>query len=126
MIVDDEYFNIISLERILKRYHTIVDFAYNGLEALKKVEAKHLALCHVCSNNCYSLFFLDINMPTMDGFETITHLKRLMNDKQIRKGICIAVTGFVDLNTKIKCFELGMDYYISKPVKIRELETFIN
>lgn len=49
-----------------------------------------------------------------------------MKERAIRKGICIAVTGFVDLNTKIKCFDLGMDFYISKPVKIKDLEAFIN
>ncbi len=65
-------------------------------------------------------------MPTMDGFETVANLKRLMKEDVIRRGICIAVTGFVDLNTKIKCFELGMDFYISKPVKIKDLEAFIN
>ncbi len=49
-----------------------------------------------------------------------------MNEQVIRRGICIAVTGFVDLNTKVKCFELGMDFYMSKPVKIKDLEAFIN
>jgi DNA-binding response OmpR family regulator len=49
-----------------------------------------------------------------------------MKNGEIRKGICIAVTGFVDLNTKIKCFEFGMDFYLSKPVKIKDLQAFID
>jgi CheY-like chemotaxis protein len=65
-------------------------------------------------------------MPIMDGFETVKKLKKLMKNGEIRKGICIAVTGFVDLNTKIKCFEFGMDFYLSKPVKIKDLQAFID
>lgn len=61
----------------------------------------------------------------MDGLETVKHLKASMNSGKIQRGICIANTGFVDLETKLKCFKEGMDFYISKPIIIKELDEFL-
>lgn len=55
-------------------------------------------------------------MPIMDGLKTVRILKDGMDEGTIDLGICIANTGFVDLDTKMKCFEAGMDFYISKPI----------
>lgn len=46
---------------------------------------------------CYTLYFLDINMPIMDVIETVKRLKATMNIGNIQRGKCIASTGFVDL-----------------------------
>ena len=61
----------------------------------------------------------------MDGIETVQRLKALMNHGEIQRGICIANTGFVDLETKLRCYNGGMDFYISKPIIIKELEYFL-
>jgi CheY-like chemotaxis protein len=65
LIVDDEYFNIMSLEFLLKRFKTKTDYAFNGREALEKVHNKEV--CKICGNQGYILYFLDVNMPIMDG-----------------------------------------------------------
>ena len=64
-------------------------------------------------------------MPVMDGPKTVSILKEEMDDGLIDFGICIANTGFVDLDTKIKCFEAGMDFYISKPINRHELHEYL-
>ena len=64
-------------------------------------------------------------MPIMDGIETVKRLKAMMNIGNIQRGICIANTGFVDLETKLRCYNEGMDFYISKPINIKELENFL-
>lgn len=48
-----------------------------------------------------------------------------MNCNVIERGVCIANTGFVDLNTKLSCYEKGMDFYISKPIDRSELYEFL-
>jgi CheY-like chemotaxis protein len=45
-----------------------------------------------------------------------------MEEGIINPGLCVANTGFVDLETKMKCFDSGMDYYISKPINKSDLE----
>jgi CheY-like chemotaxis protein len=48
-------------------------------------------------------------------------LKMEMNSGILQKGICIANTAFVDIDTKIRCHKEGMDFYLSKPIRIKEL-----
>lgn len=64
-------------------------------------------------------------MPIMDGFETVRELKRRMRDNLIPKGLCIANTGYADLDTKQRSLNAGMDFYLTKPVKINELERYL-
>jgi CheY-like chemotaxis protein len=123
LIVDDEYFNIISLQFILKKFHTLIEHAFNGKEALEKLEKK--VPCLKCGNDGYVVYFLDINMPIMDGFETVVRLKEMMRAGMVDRGLCIANTGYVDLQTKMECYEKGMDFYITKPIDRAELYGFL-
>lgn len=58
LIVDDKPENIISLKGLLTLHNFVVDTAFSGEEALKKI-----------LKNSYSLIILDVQMPGMDGFE---------------------------------------------------------
>jgi response regulator RpfG family c-di-GMP phosphodiesterase len=40
----------------------------------------------------------------------------MMNDSTLKKAYCIANSGYCDLKTKIKCYDLGMDFFIIKPL----------
>ncbi|CAD8121972.1 unnamed protein product [Paramecium sonneborni] len=125
LIVDDEYFNIQSLQLILHRFNAHCDFTFNGLEAIKKSLQKMKQPCRQCQNTGYVVFFLDLNMPIMDGFDTVKNLKKMMHDNQIPKGICIANTGYADLESKQKALNSGMDFYMIKPIQIKELEMYL-
>lgn len=37
LIVDDEYFNIVAMQAIMKKFSTLCDHAYHGMEALEMV-----------------------------------------------------------------------------------------
>ena len=50
--------------KALKVSENNINIAFNGLEALEKVE--EMINEH---NSCYKLILMDINMPNMDGFE---------------------------------------------------------
>ena len=64
-------------------------------------------------------------MPIMDGFDTVKELKKMMHLNIIPKGICIANTGYADLESKQMALKAGMDFYMTKPIIIKELEIFI-
>ena len=55
---------------------------------------------------------MDINMPLLDGYDTTIQLKL-----QFKSRITIiACTAYDDCHTKLKCKEVGMDGFLSKPL----------
>ncbi len=99
LVVDDEEYIRIALERILKRLTPQVYTASGGEEALEKVEREDI-----------HLVLLDLKMPGMDGMEV---LKRLKN--QHREIIIIVITGFAILETAVEAMKLGAYDFIPKP-----------
>ncbi|CDW87830.1 pas pac sensor hybrid histidine kinase [Stylonychia lemnae] len=121
LIVDDQMFNLIALELILKEmFGLAVDKAFNGLEAVNLFNKKILKKC--CDMK-YKLILMDLNMPIMDGYEStqqiLAQFKRLYPDGSYPNGDkmqIIAVTAFVnDENVKM-CYQVGMKDVLHKPV----------
>ncbi|CAD8064978.1 unnamed protein product [Paramecium primaurelia] len=115
-IVDDEYFNISCLKLIMQKYVVKCDHAFNGQDSIALIKNKKENPCQHCHNQYYLLIFLEINMPIMDGFQTIKIIKAQMKTEEIKKVYCIAIPGLSDLQTKQKCYENGMDYFMNKPI----------
>jgi len=65
LVVDDERNLVRLMEYNLKKHGYSIDTAFNGLEALQKVE-----------NNKPDLILLDIKMPVMNGIEVCVRLKQ--------------------------------------------------
>ena len=81
LVVDDNIFNIITLQTILEYSLKIQsDKALNGKEAVEKVlkraeeEKKDPCHCHRGRQN-YKLIFMDCNMPIMDGFQATLKIR---------------------------------------------------
>jgi len=71
----------------------------------------------------YDLLFLDMQMPILDGFQTVSRIKS--DWKKERRPIIIAVTGNAMQGDQEKCMAAGMDDYISKPVNPNKLRDII-
>lgn len=123
--MDDEFFNISSLQLILKRFQAQADYAFNGKQALEKAELKLQTPCKLCQSAGYIVYFLDLNMPIMDGFMTVQEIKKRMNNRELPKGVCIANSGYADLESKQRAAQYGMDFYLTKPINIQELENYL-
>ncbi|MBM7555447.1 response regulator transcription factor [Halanaerobacter jeridensis] len=104
LVVDDDYNVHEILEMYLKEENYKMISAYNGEEALEKL-----------NNNKIDLIVLDIMMPKMDGKEVV---------KEIRKDNEVAI---IFLSAKSEEFdrvlglELGADDYVTKPFSPREM-----
>jgi signal transduction histidine kinase len=109
LVVDDIEQNVMLLEAYLKLQGYIVEKAFNGEEALRKVEL-----------NLPDLILLDIMMPGIDGYEVCTRLK---NDPKTQFIPIVMVTALQDIEDKIKGIEVGADDFISKPFNKEELFT---
>ena len=88
------------------------ELATNGVEVLEAMD-----------DGNFDIIFLDVQMPEMDGLEAARQItKRWSGDRRPR---LIAMTGNVLVGDREKCLAAGMDDYISKPIRIAELQEAI-
>ncbi|WP_142685705.1 hybrid sensor histidine kinase/response regulator [Chitinophaga polysaccharea] len=103
LIVDDKPENILSIRKTLELYQFEVDTALSGEEALKKI-LKHN----------YTLIILDVQMPSMDGFEVAEALSGHSKAKDIPIIFLSAVNK--DKRFIVRGYDSGGIDYITKPV----------
>ncbi len=70
----------------------------------------------------FDLILLDITMPGLSGFEVLQQLK---GDTALRNIPVIMLTGWDNMDDKVRCFELGATDYITKPFEVPELRARI-
>jgi len=101
LIVDDNEMNRDLLSRRLKRQgHTIV-MAENGQAAL-----------NILRSQPFDLILLDIMMPEMNGYQVLEHLKQ---DPDLRHIPVIMISALDDMESVVRCIELGAEDYLFKP-----------
>lgn len=105
LVVDDEKLIVKGIRFSLEQDGYQVDCAYDGEEALEKVE-----------NNSYDIVLLDLMLPKMDGMEVCRHIREISNVP------VIMLTAKGDDMDKILGFENGADDYITKPFNILEVK----
>jgi len=102
LIVDDNEDNLYTLRRRLARYgYTKVKTAINGREALQLLQAQP-----------FDLVLLDIMMPEMNGYEVLEHLKA---SNELRHLPVIMISAVDEMDSVIRCIELGAEDYLGKP-----------
>ncbi|KAM3138057.1 hypothetical protein pb186bvf_009730 [Paramecium bursaria] len=126
LIVDDEYFNIFALEAFMKQQKYKTESAYDGQQALNKILSKSQNPCLNCKTNNFQLIFLDINMPHMDGIQTVREIKKMVKHGLIPNVCCAANSAFSDLDTKQRSYDAGMDIYLTKPLSLPILRSLIH
>jgi CheY-like chemotaxis protein len=78
----------------------------------------------VLEQQSFDLILIDVQMPEMDGFEATATIRR-----RERAGThipIIALTAHAMTGDRERCLEAGMDGYITKPMRIPELQAEIN
>ncbi|PJF24003.1 MAG: adenylate/guanylate cyclase domain-containing response regulator, partial [Phototrophicales bacterium] len=101
LVVDDNEMNRDLLSRRLQRQgHTIVT-ANNGREAIDKMRSQP-----------FDLVLLDVMMPEMNGYETLEQLKQ---DPDLRHIPVIMISALDDIESVVRCIELGAEDYLFKP-----------
>lgn len=115
LLVEDNEFNVmVATEEINSAFENVsLDVAGNGKLALDMV-----------IENSYNVILMDIQMPIMNGYEATRQIRKLKDNKS---GVpIIAMTANVMKQEIDKCFESGMDEYISKPFETSDLINKIN
>jgi len=107
LYAEDNPVNQKLLAMMTKTMGLEIDLASNGIEAVEKAKKKP-----------YNIVLMDIQMPEMDGYEATQNIVALSDDRPI----IVAVTANATVADKKKCFEAGMNDFITKPIKADELK----
>lgn len=110
LVAEDNEVNQIVFRQILQGAGYKYIIANNGKEALELYEKHNPKV--IC---------MDVSMPIMNGHETTIEIRAREKDKDIHTPI-IGVTAHAIKGDMEKCFDAGMDDYLSKPVSPDKLE----
>ncbi len=112
LLAEDNTVNQKVTSKILERLGYRIDVVANGLEVLEAIK-----------NINYDLILMDLHMPEMDGFEATTTIVSTIPKEN--RPIIIALTAFAMESDKQLCLEVGMEDFLSKPVRTNELQTIL-
>jgi signal transduction histidine kinase/ActR/RegA family two-component response regulator len=108
LLVEDNVVNQKLATRLLSRMGYEADIAANGLEAIEAVERQP-----------YDLVLMDVQMPEMDGIEATRNI--VGNTPLETRPWIVAMTANAMDGDRERCIEAGMNGYISKPIRVKEL-----
>jgi adenylate cyclase len=112
LIADDNRVNQLLLGRGLEQEgHTVV-FAAHGREALELLRQRH-----------FDLLLLDVLMPELDGYGV---LEELQHDPHLRDIPVVVTSALDELDSVVRCLEMGAEDYLTKPVNPVLLTARIN
>ncbi|PZO41102.1 MAG: hypothetical protein DCF19_10175 [Pseudanabaena frigida] len=108
LLAEDNNINRKVILNMLKKLGYKADTAENGREVLESLQ-----------KSSYDVILMDIRMPEMDGIEAT----RIIRDNQAIKNrpVIIAVTASALKEDCDRYFSIGIDDYISKPIRLNEL-----
>ncbi len=116
LVVEDNLLNQRVVGTTLQRNGYKFDVAENGKVAFEKYKAGH-----------FNLIIMDIQMPVMDGYESTELIRKFEKEHPERKRTnIIALTANATIEDRKKCEEVGMDDYMTKPFRFKELTEIIN
>jgi hypothetical protein len=108
LVVDDDVRNIFALTSLLEEHNMKVVHAENGRAAIELLK----------SRPDIDLVLMDIMMPEMDGYETMSTIRQI---PEFRSLPIVALTAKAMKGDRAKCLEAGASDYITKPVDLEQL-----
>ena len=106
LVVDDEAGMRLALSEVLKRCGYQVAAAHDGIEALRQLEV-----------GCFDLVISDVKMPRMDGIEVLEAIRK---DEKLKTLPVVMLTSSREEPDLEKCYEMGVNAYVVKPVDFME------
>lgn len=108
LIADDEHKIIMTLEYAFKKSGYQIFIARDGSEVLE-----------ILKNEIPDIILLDIMMPNVDGYTTLSEIRKNEKFNNVKVIFLSAKAGVDDIEKGLK---LGADAYISKPYSIKKLQ----
>src|SRR5512139_1773878 len=112
LVVDDTSLNRTTLKLALVQQGYVVATAENGQQALELLGAEP-----------FDVVLLDILMPEMDGYETLARIKQ---DSALHHIPVIMISAIDEMDSVVRCIEMGATDYLPKPFNPALLRARIN
>ncbi|TKA57871.1 hypothetical protein B0A49_11387 [Cryomyces minteri] len=144
LMVDDNRINLQLLVTYMNRNRHTYETATNGLEAVETYKS-HL-LSHPQSPRppspsdassaaafesvvvspserpkAFDVVLMDISMPIMDGLEATRNIRQYERERGLKPSTVIALTGLASATAQQEAFSSGIDLFLTKPVRLKEL-----
>jgi YesN/AraC family two-component response regulator len=103
LFVEDEDCIVDMLTKTFRALHIDFDTARNGQEAIEQIKNKN-----------YDVIVTDVNMPVMNGFELIKHVR---DELKLTVPIYI-MSAYAAIEYTNKATELGIEHYLKKPFDV--------
>jgi CheY-like chemotaxis protein len=111
LVAEDNLINQKVAMMNLKQLGHDVEIAINGRMAVEMYKSGN-----------YDLILMDIQMPILDGVSATIEIRKIEEDNKVDKPIkIIAITANALTEDRNRCFEAGMDYFLTKPFKAEDL-----
>lgn len=107
LLAEDHQINRLLVVKVLNRVNIAPDLACDGLQVLELVQKNH-----------YDVILMDIQMPGMDGLTATRHIRSGM---ALNQPHIIALTANAFAEDRAHCFAVGMNDFISKPLRMERL-----
>jgi len=111
LVAEDNAINQRLAERLLERLGFEVRIAGDGAEAVECLR-----------NDGYDLVLMDVQMPRLDGLEATRRIRRLEDEGAHPRVPIVAMTANAMAGDREACLAAGMDDYLSKPLRSRDLQ----
>jgi two-component system, sensor histidine kinase len=117
LLAEDNLVNQELGRMVLESLDCEVDVAWNGREAVEAVLKKD-----------YDLVLMDCQMPEMDGYEATVIIRQCESESRVekRRTYIVALTANVMDGDRDLCIAAGMDDYVSKPFKPRQIQALLD
>ncbi len=114
LVAEDNAVNQQLVRRLLEKQNHAVVIVNNGREAVMATEGQS-----------FDLLLMDVQMPEMDGLQATAAIRRAENETGKHQRI-VAMTAHAMNGDRERCLAAGMDGYVSKPIRARELTEIIS
>lgn len=113
LVTDDNRANRQLAKKILEKRSHVVSEASCGTEVLQMLE-----------HHEFDVILMDVQMPEMDGLETTSAIRQM--DLLAPQPFIIALTAHAMQGDRERCMAVGMDAYITKPLRARQLLALVD
>ncbi len=110
LLAEDCENNVLLVQLYLKKFPYTIDVAENGEVAVEKF-----------MQNSYDVVLMDIEMPYTDGYEATGRIRSYEKSRNLEKTPIIAVTAHALPENEARAYDVGCDYFLTKPVKKNDL-----
>lgn len=100
LVADDAPDNLALIVRMLEIAGAFVDVAENGQSAV-----------HMARHKDYDIILMDLQMPVMDGYKAVEHIRAQGFSRPI-----VAITAHARHEEKVRCLASGFDEHLAKPL----------